>query len=1010
VLAWLLGAAVGPAAVALPMNWTADALVSAAKRWFKRFRRMDDLSRLVAAAGASIDLTQAEFIAVRRLLEDQRTWTLLGHGTVADLATQIADCLPPQNGRTAEDSHAAGETIARGLIEFAVAGLDPKLFQQVLLVRLQRMESGEASALDEAMFSLHADLIVGFASVMGEFKRVLDRLPPAPAQRGEIVVYLKALIDWLSTDPWPRDRRFNGPALAPAAIERKLRMTAQGNVRTKDLDADGLAKQCQRLVILGGPGSGKTWLAKRTARRCAEDAFEALAAGGSLDEVELPLYTTCSRLLGADGNIREAAVASALNQIGDLGRSQVTAALQTFFPAREAPVVLVIDSLDEAHGSGERLRQADTLPWRIILTSRPSSWNQQLAIEPGSDAHQVGELQPLRYPGDVEPFIERWFGHRPERGKDLAAQIARRPALQQAATVPLILAFYCIVGGSEVLPDFQRDLISKVLNRMLTGRWRNDDDRQPDLQTCLEILRAWAWSGATSHPFSGVGTWTDDILTGRVRLGETDKAALGHVAVAQAPPGLDSGKTLRRFVHRTIREHLVAEYIAGLSTAEAADILLPHLWYDPDWEYTAPAALVMHPQHDHILRELICRAARSNIFPPDISAIDADGEFKRFLTRVVAESSGTRWSAEIAAIIKQAQIDVATSDAIPYTDSAPPAEPSKGQARQNVLQLVGAATESSAVQDLVGVLLDLDPLAEDRLQARQNVLRLLGAATESSAVQDLVGVLLDLDPLAEDRLDASMRVMGLLACETKGSAAEDLAWAVARLDSTAESRSQARRKLLELLASESGGRAARQLGHALIRLKPSAQERRQATERLLGLLATESDRSERWELAELLTRSNLTEHDRQKLLELLASETDSAVATLLVEALTGLAPTAQDLHHARQKLLALLVSETDILHSWGLGDILPRLDPTALDRDEARRKLLEFLHQDIYIEMAEGIAETLFSLAVTTEEARYTRRSLLELLASQASLEMIEIMLGVLVSQTVTAEDQRRLA
>ena len=70
------------------------------------------------------------------------------------------------------------------------------------------------------------------------------------------------------------------------------------------------------------------------------------------------------------------------------------------------------------------------------------------------------------------PSSQRWFAERPEWGNDLAAQIARRPGLQQAATVPLILAFYCIVGGGEPLPEFRRDLYTRVLNRMLTGRWR----------------------------------------------------------------------------------------------------------------------------------------------------------------------------------------------------------------------------------------------------------------------------------------------------------------------------------------------------------------------------------------------------------------------------------------------------------------------------------------------------------------------------------------------------------
>ena len=171
--------------------------------------------------------------------------------------------------------------------------------------------------------------------------------------------------------------------------------------------------------------------------------------------------------------------------------------------------------------------------------------------------------------------------------------------------MPLILAFYCIVGGTGPLPEFRRDLYTKVLNRMLTGRWRDDDDRQPDAGTCLQTLRAWAWDGAASnHPVSGVGTWADDIPTKRVRLGEADADALDHVATPLGPPDVDTGTTLRRFIHRSIREHLVAEHVASLPVDQAVKVLLPHLWYDPDWEYAAPAALAMHPQHDQLVAGL----------------------------------------------------------------------------------------------------------------------------------------------------------------------------------------------------------------------------------------------------------------------------------------------------------------------------------------------------------------------------------------------------------------------
>jgi hypothetical protein len=160
------------------------------------------------------------------------------------------------------------------------------------------------------------------------------RQPSGPAGRREIEGYLTTLIDWLDTDPWPRDRRFNGPALSLAAIERKLRVTAAGAAGTHVHDADELVERCRRVVILGGPGSGKTWLARRTARRCAEEALQALAAGRSADEIVLPLYITCARLVSTEGDIREAVASGSISQLGDLGGSRQSSALRRFFTER----------------------------------------------------------------------------------------------------------------------------------------------------------------------------------------------------------------------------------------------------------------------------------------------------------------------------------------------------------------------------------------------------------------------------------------------------------------------------------------------------------------------------------------------------------------------------------------------------------------------------------------------------------------------------------------------------
>ena len=1009
---WLIGGGVGPALVGLPVTWAGGALASAAQRWFRRLRRTDDLSRLVkAASGTSADLTDAEFEAVRRLLEDQQTWVLAAQGTLEDVAARIGSCLLPRDGRTAEDSLVAARTIARGVLEFAVADLDPKLFQEVLLARLQRMQTSQAEALDEAMLGLHADLVTGFASLMGQLDQVLDRLPPGPAQRAGVAAYLRTLIESLSSDPWPRDRRFDGPVLTPAVIERKLRVATAGRAGERDIDADAMAQQCRRLVILGGPGSGKTWLARRTARRCAEDALEALAAGAILDEVELPLYTTCSRLLTAVGEIRYAAVSSALGQLADLGSSRLSAALREFFTERNAPVLLVIDSLDEAHGSDERLRQADTLPWRIVLTSRPSSWNRQLVLKDGTGSDRVGELQPLRYPDDVEPFIHRWFAGQPERGHDVAAQIARHPGLQQAATVPLILAFYCVAGGSGPLPEFRRDLYASVLKRMLTGSWRGSGDRRPDADTCLHELRAWAWSGAASHPISGVGTWTDDIPADRGRLGGADEDALDHVA-APLPPDID-GKSLRRFIHRSIREHLVAEHVASLPVDLAAEALLPHLWYDPDWEYAAPAAIVMHSQHDQLLRDLICRAARSDQIPGDLSVIDAGWEFRKLLARVAAESREADWSPEIARVIGGARAKLARSGRISDLSRGASWGTSNRQVRDALLGLLAGYGKQSVAADLVSLMASIGLTADDKRHARDKLLGLMVGHDRPFTAAELVSGIVHLGPTADDKRQARDTLLRLLAVETGGWVAAAWVDGIAQLDPTAEDKRRAREALLATLADQTERWGVGGLVNGLVQLAATDEDKCHTRDALLRLLASETDYSAAAGMIGGIVRLNLPAEDkrwaRETLLGMLLRGS-AGYADALTEGLTQVVPTAEDKRQARETILGLLADPTKLPAAAELVSGMVQLDPIPDDRRRAREMLLGLLARQASPGGALMVVNGLILLDLTADDKRQARPTLLGMLLDrQTGLYMIDRLVDAMVQLDPAADERRRV-
>jgi tetratricopeptide (TPR) repeat protein len=1027
LVSWLAWGAVGPGAVALPVNWAADRLADAAVRWFKRLRHADDLSRLVKAADTSAQLDRAEITAVRKLLQDEKTWRQLGGHDVTQLSSRIVACLPSRDGRTAEASYAAAEIIARGLLEFAIFDLEPDIFQKVVLARLQQM-TDQASALDKALYDLHSDLYARVNDATDLLKRVTDRLPPGPAGHGEITIYLKTLIGWLNTDPWPRDQRFHAGTLTPAEIECKLRVKVAEPVPGQDADADELARRCSRLVILGGPGSGKTWLAKRTARRCAEDALAALAAGATLNEIELPLYTTCYQLFREGGDIRTAGASSALNDLADLGGSRITDALRVFFTERSTPTLLVIDSLDEAPGPSSRLGQADALPWRIVLTSRPSSWNQQLNINEKNQAHRVGELQPLRYPDDVEPAIQRWFADKPERGQALTVQIAQRPSLQQGATVPLILAFYCILGGDQPLPEFRHELYTSVLPYLFTAPWHGISGRppEPDVRACLKTLRSWAWSGAMSDSVSGIRGWEDDILVESIPPGG-ERDALDHVAPPRGFRDDRTGKTSRRFIHRSIREHLVAEHVAGLPVNKAVKALLPHLWYDPDWEYTAPTAIAMHPKRDKVVQELLCRAACSGQVPRDLSAISAGREVYDLLARVAAESKEDDWSPEAAAIIGQARMRLTQAHIVGDLGGAVFWPTSNGQIREELLRLLAGVNLFTAVE-LAETLIQLATTAEDKRRARQALLGLLvaeprdriGTATREWRTAVLAATLARLDPTAGDKLqalDALLRVLGSAA--RSGGRTGQLAARVVELATTAESKRQARAALVGLLAALHGDNAAAEVVDKLVQLEPTADDKRQAREALLRLLAASLMRPVGGSVAVLvgaLTQLHPTAEDkrqaREVLLESLGSLAGPNEGRAVAEVAGGLVqldPTADDKRQARAALVRLLAGPVEASLAPELVRGLVQLDPTADDKRQARAALLRLLADPSnYLLLTAEWVGWLVQFAVTADDQRQTREALLGGLGTWTGLQAARTLVGGLVQLDPTAEDQRQ--
>ena len=523
-----------------------------------------------------------------------------------------------------------------------------------LLVEAAGPQSGLAACLQ----ILRSDL--------DEILTKLTELTPLSADQVVCEAYLNVVIDELDHDPWTR--MAGGRESSLTSIARRLPVIARadtgygvGGEQTVTGDALELAARCERLVLLGGPGAGKTWLARRIVIDAAGLALGALTAETDPPTVEIPLFARCTAVFGSDRPVWEAVVVGAFAQIGHrFGSDQLTAALKRRFLQQRGRFLVVLDGLDEAdHLPGgdalDRLAATAERELRIVLTSRPASWRRQLPLGRRNDRHRVAELEPLDYPEDVLGVIDVWLAGRPAARAGLIARLEDSPELAQAVQTPLLCAMHCLLAEvGDGLPVTGGELWARVVTRLLEGMWRYHHLDDQKRVVARRALRELAWAGADTDPVTGLSAWPEMVQhTFEPVLADVVESAVSHVAPA-APYDPDTAEPARQFLHPSIREHLVAQHVAALPAAEARDAIEPHLWYDPRWEQVLPSAIAAHPQRDTLLHAVIDGDGRVADLRLALDRRDGFGELRRLLARLATETSPNMWSAVHVRLIDDA--------------------------------------------------------------------------------------------------------------------------------------------------------------------------------------------------------------------------------------------------------------------------------------------------------------------------------------------------------------------
>lgn len=843
------------------------------------------------------------------------------------------------------------------------------------------------------------------------FGSAVQRRSAAGRDRDLVMAYLRTRIDAWDTPDWGLE--------VPSAVERRLTVTtvadrdesrpqAFDEPRPQTLTEEAALDGRHMLVVLGGPGAGKTWLARRYARRAAEAALTLLEGGAELAEVELPVYTTWdhwARLAEAHGNgMRAGLVASSFGadvHHGGGETAETVAALKEVLNRDRTRVLLVIDSLDEATGKDHAVRLGNLTGLagehaRVVVTSRPGAWKRVHGRMPVlDDSRLVVELRDLSYPEDVEAFVEAWFEHDPGRARALTDQLRARHDVARAAVVPLILTFYCLVAAdgapSAPLPARRHDLYDRIIAQSL-ARANKNAGADPDYRHVERVsqLRAWAWHAVgTSNTPAGLGDWGETFVPGSPPTAE-DLLALDALAPRV---GVSHERTVRRFQHRTILEHLVAEHLATLGTDEAAEILVPHLWFDADWGVAAPAALAAHNRAHR--GELLDRVI--NVMSPvDPDAGPARQEARQELARVVlraaADSEPGEWHAAHQELIGALRIDslswnpwLATRTAhwpdppglvaeaisqIGGTDdlylAADVAEALSVLARSGadraralaaVLDRIARPGNSYPAGRLAATLPGLVDSAQDRARAVTVLLDRIAAAVADDGddrfgagrlVEALPGLVTE-DPDVGHRERALAAVLDLMAAADSGFVAGELVEALPGLVQTAQDRERAVTAVLQRIGAAVDVYTANHLVRALPGLVVSAQDRERAITVVLQQVAASDDGWDAAGLVRELPGLIVSDGERERVftgvLDRIARTDDGASAGELAKTLPGLAASVEERERAFHVVLDRIAGTTArrYLPISGLAQALPGLVTSDEDRARAIALLLDVL-------------------------------------------------------------------
>ena len=346
----------------------------------------------------------------------------------------------------------------------------------------------------------------------------------------------------------PEDSPLDHKSVFELSIER-WQIAQIGAVEWDRLRTDS---RFRRLMILGDPGFGKTWLLRYEARRRALE-YSAALGNEPPDTLTIPVWMKLQDLA------YHVSKTQTLPQTLDLAlESDGLSAEFRAYVARQLPrgrVALLLDAWDEVAPERRAVLRQQMEVWLraytgpVVLTSRPSA---------PDGFRDVTALELLAFErGEIDRYVAAWFPGK--TSEHFLETLDAHRSINGLARIPLLLALLCRAFGEsgKALP-VRRGKLCQLCLRGLLKQWKREDKAAEvddlDVETSLADLGriALALYPASQFTITEAAAALNLPLAGaRVRI---DALIRDGILV---PTGSRDEDRLT-FLHRTFHEYLAA--------------------------------------------------------------------------------------------------------------------------------------------------------------------------------------------------------------------------------------------------------------------------------------------------------------------------------------------------------------------------------------------------------------------------------------------------------------------